>query len=190
MVLRFLGEATTDANGLAVLSDGYVGTGAGLVDIIAKTTIDESTIVSTPYEVLDAIFYDDGTNENWTNRSANPMTIDRTGDYVLITAPSSSYGQYTANATVSGDCTVEFNFYFQSNASCYVNVCGANFDLKTFAGEDCTAKIIVSDGTATFYKNGTANPSTKSISSATTVLFQINSGGANIGYDNFKIYPI
>lgn len=58
MVLRFLGEATTDANGLAVLSDGYVGTGAGLVDIVAKTTIDESTVVSQPSSVLDCIWYD------------------------------------------------------------------------------------------------------------------------------------
>ena len=39
MVLRFLGESVTDSNGLAVLPDGYTGTGAGLVDIVAKTSI-------------------------------------------------------------------------------------------------------------------------------------------------------
>ena len=183
MVKKILGSGVTDSNGQVSVS--YVGKGTGCLNVCCECRNLQET-----YDVLDCLFYDDGTNENWTNRTQNPMTIDRTGSYVLITAPSTSYGLYTANATVSGDFAVEFDFYYQSNASCYINVCGASFDLKSFCGQDCTAKIIVRNGTATFYKNGTANPTTKSITSATSVYFQINNGGANIGYDNFKIYPI
>ena len=65
---RLIGTATTDSNGNAVLEDGYTGTGAGLVDIIAQTTIDEQSVVSQPYDVLDCIFYDEGIvnpNTNW-----------------------------------------------------------------------------------------------------------------------------
>ena len=86
MVLRLLGTAVTDANGLAVLSDGYTGTGAGLVDIIAQATIDESTVVSNTYEVWDTIRYDDGTGDIWSPNSNGSVTMEDNGALFSVSA--------------------------------------------------------------------------------------------------------
>ena len=97
MVLRFLGESVTDSNGLAVLSDGYTGTGAGEVDIIAKTVIDDSTLQSETYEVTDCIYYDDmstDTNTNYyLNTSNNSISYDSTNKKLVVTALNSN-GMY------------------------------------------------------------------------------------------------
>ena len=89
MVLRFLGESVTDSNGNAVLSGGYTGTGAGEVDIIAKTVIDDRIIQSETYAITDCIFYDDGvsgTNTKW--------------DCLFVTKSSESNGtKFLCNST-------------------------------------------------------------------------------------------
>ena len=103
---RFLGTATTDENGLAVLTDGYTGTGAGLVDIIAKTTIDESTIVSTPYPVMDCIQNYDDVAKWYVSSTATfdetdgVCTKTGTSGFVLPINPSTSTRFWTTPITI------------------------------------------------------------------------------------------
>ena len=90
MVLRFLGESVTDSNGLAVLPDGYTGTGAGLVDIVAKTTIDESTVVSETYSIWDTKWYDLGTDSTHSMfATSSTMTINYGSEYCTLSETTS-----------------------------------------------------------------------------------------------------
>ena len=108
MVLRFLGEGVTDANGNVVLSGGYTGSGAGEVDIIAKTTIDEQSVVSQPYEVLDALFYDKGNNTNWYNGGGFTVTPS-TDDGKTLQVNTIATAQYNANMTSSPSPNFDVN---------------------------------------------------------------------------------
>ena len=69
MAYRYLGSATTNANGVAELN--FTGTGRGELDIVASTSrnITSSSLVSETYEIWDTLFYDIGTtgtiNPKW-----------------------------------------------------------------------------------------------------------------------------
>ena len=90
MVLRFLGEATTDANGLAVLSDGYTGTGAGEIDVVAKTEIDDRIFQSEPYTILDTKWYDLGTDStNSMLGTSSSMTVTYGDEYCTLSETTS-----------------------------------------------------------------------------------------------------
>lgn len=89
---RYIGYGVTDSNGVAHLDhdpqgnpiNGYTGTGAGEVDVIASTDnpISSGSIVSEIYEVIDCTFYDEGLqaeghhNDNWTNYGATVVRSD------------------------------------------------------------------------------------------------------------------
>ena len=209
MVLRFLGESVTDSNGLAVLPDGYTGTGAGLVDIIAQTTIDESTVVSTPYEVLDCIFMDyksDGTKNTDYYKSNNATVTSSDGE---ITLYATANGVYISNQVITGD--------FEAILECK-NVTGGGvrvgfFDTNTISFTK-SRKIIITNSDYNYLKfkriSGawTISRSTDGetwttyssydISSLTSencyfgVHVQIPSGSdeRRLTYKNLKIYPI
>lgn len=103
MARILLGTATTDSNGVAVLSDGYTGTGAGKVDIIAETTVDGSTVQSEPYELWDTLVYDSGVTgrdtTKWSSSGSPSINTNDTG--TTLSATSSSI--YTSNTTLTGD---------------------------------------------------------------------------------------
>lgn len=75
MVLRFLGESVTDSNGLAVLPDGYTGTGAGEIDVVAKTEIDDRIFQSETYTITDCLLLEEAsaTYELTTSTSGNSV---------------------------------------------------------------------------------------------------------------------
>ena len=97
----YLGYGTTDSNGIAKLdhdangdaiSHSYTGTGAGEIDVIGSTDapadIGDGSLQSEIYEVLDAIFYDDGLvnpNSNW---DCNIVTrsVESNGTKFLVTS--------------------------------------------------------------------------------------------------------
>ena len=108
MVLRFLGESVTDSNGLAVLPDGYTGTGAGEVDIIAKTTIDESTVVSQPYTVMDCIYLDIATSQDNKNTywyHGNCTISDPSTDGTTVTESGNGASYLISNVADTDDWT-------------------------------------------------------------------------------------
>ena len=101
MVLRYLGYGTTDSSGVAKLdhdangdsiSHSYIGVGAGELDVLASldNPVVEGSVVSEPYEVIDAFVKDNCTTDTslWTSSTA---TIDRTsGEYMQVTGTGSS----------------------------------------------------------------------------------------------------
>lgn len=101
MTYRKIGETVTDENGRAVIN--YSGTGAGLVELIAETTIDGSIIQSEIYSLIDCGFYDDGITStsngfifNTTDIQLNVDTVGKTG--TTVSNVSSTTGRtYWAN---------------------------------------------------------------------------------------------
>ena len=93
---NYLGYGVTDENGIAKLdhdaqgnplTHSYTGTGAGKVDIVASldSEIDESSLVSETYEVLDCYKFDNGTtsdhNDIWSTANA---TLTRSDEYSTV----------------------------------------------------------------------------------------------------------
>ena len=207
MVLRFLGEGVTDANGNVVLSNGYTGTGAGLVDVIAKTTIDESTIVSTPYEVCDCLYYDDCTsvthNTDWFNR--NNLSTDYTGDVLKLTGGSSG-GNYmpnrTGTATSISDVTewtpsfvfeydlITFDDGTKHNAG--IQSVGRSYSQLGLSNSSEHHIKLVYDGSKVYYYIDGSNTATYEASLTTNPVYvSIGvSSGATQTIKDVKIYPI
>ena len=207
MVLRFLGESVTDSNGLAVLPDGYTGTGAGLVDIIAQTTIDESTVVSTPYPVTDCTFYDkatDGTGEkntNCYNNSSSSFRVTPSNDGTLLECLSATvWGQYYLNQQNNSSkpnpigTAIEFDIVDVNNMSIQITGNSAytytftqtghykitvdNTNIKTFKETDGSYTELNSKTTSTY------------ITDYFNVKFAYRGTDKYIKYANFEIYPI
>ena len=197
MVLRFLGESVTDSNGLAVLSDGYTGTGAGLVDIIAETVIDESTIVSNSYEVLDSIIYIKGdtvTSNLTTNASIN-LSVD---DGFIKMTPSASNKWQALNVnsssnylSPSNNYRAEFDYIIPTTDYALFTICGANIRINWgTATEEHHAKVELIDGVAKIYIDGSTTASgTGNVGTATDCAFGLYSL-SYLKIKNFQIYPI
>lgn len=108
IIYRYIGYGVTNSNGVAHLDhdpqgnpiNGYTGTGAGEVDVIASTDnpIIDGSIVSEPYEVIDALFFDDAS----TNRNSeySPYHCNL----------SHNNGEYTITRNDDGECYVDFIF--------------------------------------------------------------------------------
>ena len=200
MVLRLLGTAVTDANGLAVLSDGYTGTGAGLVDIIAQTTIDESTVVSQPSTITDCLFLDyatTGKKNTKYNCNASFQMSDPTDNGTTLTCTSeTSWGQYFHNQTNNtskpqdiGTC-IEFDVNAVTN--CDVQLQGDSL-YRYQITQTGHYKIVVDETHITTYKDGTQvdQKSTSTyISSTFAIKFAYRGIGQYITFANVMIYPI
>ena len=205
MVLRFLGEATTDSNGLAVLNNGYVGTGAGLVDIIAKTTIDESTIVSNTYPVEDCTLYDKGLsgdgNHNdsaWANTS-NLTVFSRGSDGTTVTNNEGGNRYLEANITggtiydFTPPLRVKFNFEklnTDSNNSQIQIFDSSNNNFSNWITATGEYIIDVKANEVTWTINGTAQTG-KTVTFTGNIFVRFLIGdGASMKYSEFEIYPI
>lgn len=119
---RYLGYGVTDSNGVAHLDhdpsgnpiNGYIGTGAGEIDVIASTDnpISSSSIVSGTLNVWDTLFYDNGGTsvDKWdTSRSSGLVITYPNNEYTNIantnvTATNQSYLSSPNN--ISGDIEV------------------------------------------------------------------------------------
>ena len=206
MVLRYIGESVTDSNGLAVLPDGYTGTGAGEIDVVAKTEIDDSIIQSETYGVIDAIVYDkayptsDDYNSdmwfgspNWTiNTDENGTTIStgtNTG-YRLYTASSSGTSPYK---DFTEDFAVEFIF-IEYTGTVIMRVGNDTSKDKYLSSLGLTSgdvvKLEVSSSNIKYYVNGEEIVAQRETyqSGASFFSFRINTG--SLKYKDFKIYPI
>jgi len=125
MALRLIGTATTDVNGNAVLEDGYTGTGAGEVDIVAKCTVDGGSVVSQPIMVEDCIAYDlcidNSHSSQWQHSDSNEVTVDSTG--MLI------------NHDTTGLSTNTFKTPSASSNFCYTTPVMVEFDVVDITSE-------------------------------------------------------
>ena len=205
MVLRLIGTATTDVNGNAVLEDGYTGTGAGLVDIVAKTTIDESTVVSTPYPVKDCTIVDTSTSDNtiWYNQSNASFTYG--SEYITISENGGNAiaRLKSANSLDKTNICVEFDFYqvdgattnnvisfLSTTASAYAgsyNLGNLNLQKETW---NHIKLVVDSDGYVT-PNELTAQKKQLSFTTEKMLFGFLTSGDiTSVRFKNFIVYPI
>ena len=208
---RYIGKGTTDSNGIAHMTEdadgqtitGYTGTGRGLTDIIASTDdsskISDSSIQSAPYNVIDGKFRDGGRygdkNNNWTTSNLTAK-CDSGDTYTTLSNSSSSNGDYIISATVDyiTPFVMEFDNHLTSDDKDYVFFYSPvrntffNFSSRNISG-NCHVKIIVDENIRVFV-DGVEKQSLTLYAPPTGFRFRIMSGGADIGYSNFVIYPI
>lgn len=204
MALRYIGSATTNANGVATLSDGYTGTGAGKVDLVASVDVDGSSVVSTPYEVTDCTFLDIATtgkkNSNWTN-AGNRLQITTGDDGTLLAKNGSGWNIYYCNGTDS-----TYPFSKTACIECDIVSCTNEVRLQVYGGTGTQRFQITLPTNATNYHvkieigetnliatvNGVTETYTRStyVSDNFQVDFATNVDGASVKYKNFCIYPI
>ena len=136
MVLRYIGESVTDSNGLAVLPDGYTGTGSGEVDIIAKTVIDDSSLQSEPYPLWDTIWFDIATTGKKSTAWSNPdnITITTTDDGTTLSQVANYYNSTT---TLTGDFCLELEVK-TVNGKGRFGVYASNFSIRCYAEQNET----------------------------------------------------
>ena len=199
MVLRFLGESVTDSNGLAVLPDGYTGTGAGEIDVVAKTEIDDSIFQSEPYQVLDCQFYDDGVTDpktvTWYNQDS-AFTLTPSSDGTLVSSTTSTNKTMFADGTgytaskkfapntcaevtiVSNESGTSNTFYAEANSGSSITINGS-----------ATLKLVWDGSKIDKYINGVYQSSTQNITGNYIAYgFRVNNG--SFKFKDFMIYPI
>ena len=209
MALRYIGSATTNSNGVATLSGGYTGTGAGEVDIVAKVEVDGSSIVSNSYEVWDTYQYDNG-NDSTHNIWDTPYqcTLTYGSEYAEI-SESTEYGFIKSATAFPKNCAIELDYYnvdgvnasnifqLQTSANAYITVISMQY-LGLSNSTWYHLKLTVEDGVLKVYKDNASTPvytypSSGSMSIATDNLkFLLMTTGATtkVRFKNFKVYSI
>lgn len=124
MDYRKIGETVTDENGRAVIN--YTGTGAGLVELIAETTIDGSIIQSEIYLIDDTEFYDLGTDSTHSMfATSSTMTINYGSEYCSLSETTSGTTGVVVTDTdhyLPSDCVFEFDFMQVDGARNYAMI--------------------------------------------------------------------
>ena len=207
-MLRLLGTGVTDVNGNAVMTKdaggqtlvhSYTGTGAGLVDVVAECTIDSSTIVSTPYEVLDCLKYDKGTSDAHNDIWDNQSYVSRGTDYSTLQATTSARGFHFMSKIAETDFKIKFKIHNtsapsganivwqfdttsqQANGFAYYGITGGDVEI-TKIGNNVTTKV---NGETT--RTNTLN---KSASEIFRMSFMTGANGDNILISDLEAYPI
>lgn len=220
MARRYIGYGMTnehgvatldyDANGDAISGSGYTGVGAGKIDFQAELH-DDGSVVSEPYPVLDALFYEDGTtgtpNPNWVKYGgAFDVEADSTGITLKNTLTWQTRYMAETDASISTldyepPFCVEFDFIStNNNAGWYLGVDFANDrlirgDILNSSGNACSVKIRATT-TNTYYSinGGTETALNYVVSSPTDVGIRMNGKGSldslDVKFKNFRIYPI
>ncbi len=205
---RLIGYGYTNSSGVATLDydtdddeiDGYVGTGAGLMNFRAEMH-DDSTVVSQPYTVIDAIFKDRGTSTDygsWTSTDFTGTKINRGDDYTTL-IPSDTWDRQDLTVTDENFCIeMDINVTFSSALvilRCYnSNTLQAGFNqthLDLTSGEWKHIKLVRNGTTVTPYVDGVekdAQTFTGGINKFTII--GDNSKLTDIKYKNFCIYSI
>ena len=204
---RYLGYGTTDANGVAHLKknassqdvDGYVGTGAGEVDVIASldNPISQGSIVSGTYPVLDTKFYDkglSGTGEHNDDWSYTRMSAERTSEGTVLTPSGAWAYAYVTSSSTYFNCpfVVEFTVVALSdspqfrvaNPSNTQNAFGLNW-LGDYRFEFRTDSVIVKVNGET-----KTNSFTLDRTNGLNLFFTLDTTTDRVTYKDFKVYPI
>ena len=211
---RYLGYGVTNSNGVAHLDhdpqgnpiNGYTGTGAGEVDVIASTDnpISSGSIVSETYEVLDCLYIDKCTSDdhaNWNNTTGFSWSDGK----CTITASSSIFPRITTALTgdfeavfyASMTSAIRLIVYDSSNVSSQnkwiMNASGTLTDeylyrIKRVDG-DWTVQHSTDDGAtwSSAYSKSSGSLTTESV----YLGFGIEtSSSRSITYTDLKVYPI
>ena len=192
---------TTDANGEATYT--YIGTGAGQHQFIAKHG---GMIQSEIYEVIDALFFDDGVTSpkiaNWYKSTNNySETIDDTGTEWTNTSAT----QFVANSTSSanyfldyqGKWAIEMDVISYNDVTIRIRESATSQTLFAFDSRGVTSnshlKIVYNgDNTLTYTidNNAPVTINTIEFSSNIAIGIRLNSADSSLKFKNFKVYPI
>lgn len=212
MSKRLIGYGYTNANGVATLdydaegnelqSSGYVGTGAGEVDISASAVIDGSTFVSEPSSVIDGTFYDQATtghkNTNWT---VDRVTVYDPDDFGSLLVSETGNGHYWAGGSssrITGSFACEFDLISYSDTRSVAFRIKSNDNTNhylLFKDQNVPANAhikITYDGTVFKYQINDRTPVDWVTASYPSVELALRMSSANdsMKYANFVIYPI
>lgn len=201
---RLIGTGTTDSNGRCTIP--YVGTGAGLVNMVAEYEDDEGIIQSKTYETLDCTFYDEGKkgeghhNDNMWSNLNNNYQVDRGDDYTTLTpTDSGTLNRYTV---VNNDIrplpfVVEFDKpVYSGNTRSAIFVIGSKaiyYEYSGFANASHCKFQANEDGTLEIWFDGEKKPTSNfNPDTSIGVRFQTQQNASEdiIKFANFKIYPI
>lgn len=196
MVLRLIGTATTDNNGVAVLSNGYTGTGAGMVDFVASAEIDGGSVVSEPYSVWDCIYYEDGTKLSTWKYNTNQITASQSNGETTFSTTDTS--DRTANindpSTFTAPYVVEFKVVSLTGSGGIINwASGQNGNRSFFAlgiTTGSSVKMEVSETVIKFYVDGQyvsgQDRTVTATNPYTSVGLSINNG--SVTFKDYKVY--
>ena len=213
---RLIGYGTTNSSGVATLTNapdgstlspnGYTGKGVGKIDIQAELH-DDSSVVSQPYTVIDAMFYDSGftgtPNSDWW-KSSNNITLTSGDDGLTATgsdyiAPNKNGSSHSSMSDLVdwNDFVCEFTVHSISNTS---NTC--NLELRDANGninrvylsqwsltDGDVVRVEYSGNVAKFYKNGVQQGSNQTSCSG-VVMVRFNLTSNTLKFSNYKLYPI
>lgn len=217
-----IGYGVTDENGQCTLDhdvDGnplahsYTGSGAGKVDIVASldSEIDESSLVSETFVLMDCLVYDGGINtnhyDNWYNYGNRLTPSNPDADGRLLENNSSYNGYYYA--ILNGDTPSDANSYkFDTfTLECDVVNRSETIDSNGFVFYDGNTQQYIStdwlcaydgdhlkityNGSQFTMESDNSSPYTfsKSFTGKLRLGFQIQPNGF-LKYKNFKLYPI
>ena len=219
----YLGYGVTDENGKAKLeydttgtpiTHSYTGTGAGEIDIVASldSTIDDSSLVSETYSIIDGIFYDGGTTGNTNGGfyynifSSSDVThsTDSTGTTVQnLTSSLKTLRVKFANSTelqFPNQCKIEFDCLgITGNVSLQVwksNTSGdyRGIDLDNALGglSQAHMSLELTGSNAIFKVNDTVKLDTSFsfVSSGNMSIRFLLEDNCSFKYKDFVVYPI
>ena len=211
MALRYIGKGTTgddgkahlteDASGGSISPAGYSGSGVGLVDFVASLDkpVSAGSIVSTPYEVWDTVFYDSGilndplVNNNWD--TPDDFTRESDGTTYVATSWTTRFilVNNSQDITVNGGFIVEFDIVSQSapnDAVMFTIRDSTNYRNMGIRGAG-HYKMVASDKLR-MYKGTDTNPLHELEYNTSDVTVKMgfvgSSGSPSMKFKNFKVY--
>lgn len=199
---RLIGYGTTNSSGVATLTNGYTGKGVGKIDIQAELH-DDSSVVSQPYEVIDAVYYDHGYsgegNYNSTGWSNSNCTLTREDYTQLVHNGSGSSGAYYRSFTDSADLCIEFDLYFLEATNDYIfniadnwtvlaSLLKSNLDLVEETWQHIIIRMKNGQGTITT-STYTGSPITFTSTGADRFIWSLKPNDM-VRYRDFMVYPI
>ena len=213
---RYLGYGVTDSNGVAhldhdangdPLTHSYTGVGAGEVDVLASldNPVSSGSIVSETYEVLDCVFYEDGTtgtpNTYWSADTGLNVTPSSNG--ILLENTTSSGKVYAINLPdvetssifdFNLPLVVEFDVISTTGIRFFINSStgGTNLDknfTSSITGNNKVKFIIRNNSYDLIIDNGTPTTTNCNLVNPIGIRFVVVAN-CNFQFKNFKIYPI
>lgn len=196
---RYLGSATTDANGIAKYN--FTGSGAGEIDFIASldNPIVDGSIVSVPCSVWDTLFFDNCTDDTkkstWLryNNTVSEPVFDDTGMFVERTETGNGY--LVINSVIMDtrpfplDFAIEFEVVARTGEVRYQNTNGDWQDIRNMNANDTYKVEYYSDHQVITKNNGTPTSYEKTNTGNQGVRFQFV-GVGSIKLKNVKVYSI
>ena len=203
MVLyRYIGQGVTNRNGVASIN--YTGIGRGKMEVVASTDrpVIDGSLQSEIYELLDCIFYDNGTlsdNNDWYDKNLSTSIFERLTDYTQLSF-SSSKNRFQLTDNLTNDHLIfEFKIYNSSLTDDYVMIqfdgvqTALAFSTLGITG-DCTVKIELNGDKWSSWVNGNQTNTNKTIvrdiSIGMNLRFGLNANSDGIKVSDIKVYPI